>query len=212
MTYRAASVAASVVRLVALFDNLSKRTGAGIDGRRLFSSHRVATLKTGSVMKSISTVVLVILLALVSPATAAPDVAKPVIEQIEQQGYSVTEVSWTWLGRILISAKNETSLREVVLNRITGQVVSDRAFPLSGDTGLGLSVEGPVGGLGKSVDNAQDDAAGAVGAATGDVSGSAAGGVGGAAGAAAGAAGGAAGAAGGAGGGSGGSGGDGGGR
>lgn len=130
-------------------------------------------------MKHLSVIPLAILLASTAPAIAQPDVAEPVVSRIEEQGYSVTEISRTWLGRILITAQNETHLREVVLNRVTGQVLSDKAFPLGDDGGADTSAEDSVDGLGQEAGDTAGDAAGAVGDAAGGVTGGAADGVGG---------------------------------
>ena len=73
------------------------------------------------------------MLAMVSLAGAARaqnEVSAPVIEALESQGFVVTEVRRTWLGRILIESRNETYLREVVLNRRTGVVLQDQLFAL----------------------------------------------------------------------------------
>lgn len=64
-----------------------------------------------------------------SPAMAGPDVADPVIARVEAEGYSVSDVSKTWLGRILITAEDDQNLREIVLNRTTGEILRDRLFP-----------------------------------------------------------------------------------
>lgn len=62
-------------------------------------------------------------------ALANPDIAAPVIERIESQGYTVEEVRRSWLGRLIITARNKDSQREIVLNRKTGEVLRDTAFP-----------------------------------------------------------------------------------
>ncbi|MHA6261937.1 hypothetical protein ACXYMO_01945 [Arenibacterium sp. CAU 1754] len=81
-------------------------------------------------MKRFASTLLIIGLCAATPALAGSDVAAPVVTQVEQQGYAVSEVTRTWLGRVLITARSETHLREVVLNRTTGQVLRDQLFPL----------------------------------------------------------------------------------
>lgn len=48
-----------------------------------------------------------------------------VIGALEANGYSVQQVSTTWLGRVKISARNDVHLREVVVSRSTGEILSD---------------------------------------------------------------------------------------
>lgn len=69
------------------------------------------------------------LIVLHGAAEAQTTLADPVIARIEAEGFTVSEVSRTWLGRILIVAEDQTSLREVVLNRTTGEIMRDRRFP-----------------------------------------------------------------------------------
>lgn len=47
----------------------------------------------------------------------------------------MTEVKRTWLGRILIIAESATQLREIVLNRKTGQILHDRTYPQQRSSG-----------------------------------------------------------------------------
>ena len=81
-----------------------------------------------------STVLLLLMLAhqpaMAQTADQTPDIAQPVVSRLQTEGYAVTEVSRTWLGRILITATTEGHLREIVLNRTTGEVLRDRLFPL----------------------------------------------------------------------------------
>ncbi len=69
-----------------------------------------------------------------TPALAGSDIADPVVEQIEADGYTVSDVTRTWLGRIVITAVKGANLREVVLNRTTGEVLRDRLFPMPATT------------------------------------------------------------------------------
>ncbi|MCA0873735.1 hypothetical protein LCL97_23125 [Seohaeicola saemankumensis] len=76
-------------------------------------------------------IALIALMAWHSPASAAStDVADPVVARIEAEGFEVSNVRRTWLGRIVITAQDGRSLREVVLNRTTGAVLRDELFPL----------------------------------------------------------------------------------
>ncbi|WP_298922631.1 hypothetical protein [uncultured Roseobacter sp.] len=76
-----------------------------------------------------------------TPAHAQTSVADDVITRIEADGYTVTEVKRSWLGRIVIIASNSTDLREVVLNRTSGEVLRDQRFP--NDTAEGASRSAP---------------------------------------------------------------------
>lgn len=64
-----------------------------------------------------------------TPAHAQVAVAQDIIARIEAEGYTVTEVKRSWLGRIVITAYSKTDLREVVLNRTSGEVLRDQRFP-----------------------------------------------------------------------------------
>jgi hypothetical protein len=48
-----------------------------------------------------------------------------VIAALEQQGYEVLDTRRSLLGRIIITAKNGTHTREVVMRSLTGQILSD---------------------------------------------------------------------------------------
>jgi hypothetical protein len=82
------------------------------------------------------------------PGYAQQNVADPAIARIEAEGYVVSDIRRTWLGRIAITAKNGQSLREIVLNRTTGAVLSDQLFAMPSDqpaTGMTPSGEAPSG-------------------------------------------------------------------
>lgn len=72
-------------------------------------------------------------MALHSPAfaqsAAEASVADGVIARIQSEGYTVTEVRRSWLGRIVITADNPQGQREIVLNRTSGEVLRDQRFP-----------------------------------------------------------------------------------
>lgn len=63
-----------------------------------------------------------------TPALAQSAQTADVIAQIEADGYTVTDVRRSWLGRIVITATKDTDLREVVVNRTSGEVLRDQRF------------------------------------------------------------------------------------
>ena len=73
---------------------------------------------------------LLVLLLWQHPARAEPDITKPVISRLESEGFAVAGIKRTWLGRIVITARNRQNLREVVLNRTSGEVLRDSLFSL----------------------------------------------------------------------------------
>lgn len=44
---------------------------------------------------------------------------------LESQGYTVTEIEKTWLGRLRIEASNGSKEREIVIDRATGEILRD---------------------------------------------------------------------------------------
>ena len=60
-------------------------------------------------------------------------VVPPVIARLEAQDCAVTEVRMSWLRRIVVTCETATRLREVVVNRSSGAVLSDRTFDLPDD-------------------------------------------------------------------------------
>ncbi len=80
----------------------------------MFSSHILASFA--------------VVMLLHSPAQAQVSVADDVIARIEAEGYTVEEVKRSWLGRIVITASDQNELREVVLNRTSGEVLRDQSF------------------------------------------------------------------------------------
>lgn len=65
------------------------------------------------------------------PALAAEPiaaVATPVIDRLGTEGYLVTGTRRSWFGRVVILATRDGIVREVVLNRTTGAILSDRLF------------------------------------------------------------------------------------
>ena len=48
-----------------------------------------------------------------------------VIASLEAEGYKINDVRTTWLGRIKVMAQSTLNLREVVVSRATGEIMSD---------------------------------------------------------------------------------------
>lgn len=136
-------------------------------------------------MKHCLPLLLIGFLGLTSPALADTDISDPVVALIEAQGYEVIEVRQTWLGRVLITARNNAYLREIVLNRTTGQILRDQLFAQAtakasetpeptqdqiedqltdSVTGAAPGVSGTVGG---AVSGAADGVAGGIGGGVG---------------------------------------------
>lgn len=72
-----------------------------------------------------------VFLALFAGLTALPTRAETVAEVIQilrQDGYTVTDIGRTFLGRIRIEAVSDTHLREVILSASTGEIKQDAIF------------------------------------------------------------------------------------
>ena len=94
----------------------------------------------------------ILLLGWTAPALAQTDVTAPVVQMLQDEGYKVSEVRRTWLGRILIVAKKGKTLREVVLNRRSGAILNDQVFSETPNSDMpsnpaGTHTPGP-GGMG----------------------------------------------------------------
>lgn len=48
-----------------------------------------------------------------------------VVASLEAEGYVIKDIQTTWLGRIKILAASRANLREVVVSRTTGEIMSD---------------------------------------------------------------------------------------
>jgi len=83
-----------------------------------------------------------------APVQAESDFIAPVISRLEAEGFTITEVKRTWLGRILITATNSQGLREIVLNRHNGEALRDRMFPTSETATLPQTGTPPDTGMG----------------------------------------------------------------
>jgi uncharacterized membrane protein YgcG len=85
----------------------------------------------------------ILLLGWTAPALAQTDVTAPTVQMLQDEGYKVSEVRRTWLGRILIVAKKGQTLREVVLNRRSGAILNDQVFNENPDTYMPSNPPGP---------------------------------------------------------------------
>ncbi len=77
---------------------------------------------------------LVLVLAATLPALADA-IADQVVANLRAQGYTVREMSRTWLGRMWILADNGTVQREVVFNPGTGEILRDYAVLMPATAG-----------------------------------------------------------------------------
>lgn len=64
------------------------------------------------------------------PDYVKAELVMPLIMRLEAEGFTITEIKRTWLGRILILSSNGEYLRETVLNRRSGEILRDRLFNL----------------------------------------------------------------------------------
>jgi len=74
-------------------------------------------------------IIFILVLAMALPM-ARPIFANPIadsaVSQLRKQGYNDIQVQRTLLGRIRITATNETYTRELVIHPITGEIMRDR--------------------------------------------------------------------------------------
>jgi len=76
--------------------------------------------------------VLVVVALLVSGAKAGADtISDQVVKNLRAQGFDVVQMDRTWLGRMWILARNDTTQREVVFNPATGEILRDYAVLLA---------------------------------------------------------------------------------
>lgn len=76
------------------------------------------------------TTALVLLLGQAPANAQGSEITGPVVSRIESQGYTISRIARTWLGRIVITAHDGRNLREVVVNRTNGEILRDSLFPL----------------------------------------------------------------------------------
>lgn len=55
-----------------------------------------------------------------------------VVGELQDSGYIVDAVTQTFLGRIRITARNAVQIREIIMSRSTGEIMSDSVSALSG--------------------------------------------------------------------------------
>lgn len=80
-----------------------------------------------------------------SPAVAQTDFTAPIIERLQEDGYTISDVRRTLLGRILIVANKRATLREVVINRKTGAILHDHIFATSTMPSTSETISTPPG-------------------------------------------------------------------
>ena len=108
------------------------------------------------------------LTALASPLSAAPQVVGPlavfsaqahveIVSALRADGYEVTSVTRTWLGRVKIKAVKNGLGREVVVSRHTGEVKSDRSYAPKASNGNGSNRNSGGNGNGGGNDDNDDD-------------------------------------------------------
>lgn len=86
-----------------------------------------------------------------APAQAPDSPLASAIAWLEADGYTVVDARLSWFGRLVVTATRAGALREVVLNRTTGAVLSDRLFAQAstgdaGSGGAGAAMSGSGGG------------------------------------------------------------------
>jgi hypothetical protein len=77
---------------------------------------------------------LLAVLSLSAEAFAQSSVADDVVARLQSSGYTISNVRKSWLGRIVVTASNETLEREIVLNRTSGEVIRDQTFEITPET------------------------------------------------------------------------------
>ncbi len=99
-----------------------------------------------TVMKWFSLIhVAVIATALVSGPAGAAEPLDQIVGQLRAQGYQVKTVSRTWLGRIKVEAEGDGYQREVVFNRVTGEILRDYRSRMEGSQSNGNASSATTG-------------------------------------------------------------------
>lgn len=110
--------------------------------------------------------------------------ANDVIVQLRDAGFTINAVTRTFLGRVRIEASNDTTVREVVVSRSTGEILSDRVNTRAeasggasgnasgGPSATGTTASGGIAG-GNATGSAETGVTASGGIAGGAVSGSA---------------------------------------
>lgn len=76
-------------------------------------------------------VFLVAALLVLGAKAGADTISDQVIKNLRAQGFEVVQMDRTWLGRMWILARNDTTQREVVFNPATGEILRDYAVLLA---------------------------------------------------------------------------------
>lgn len=79
-------------------------------------------------LRILSAIVLGTIIA-AGPAAAQESGVSDVVRTLRAEGFQVTRIGRTWLGRIRIEAENNSSTREVIVSRSTGEILQDATFP-----------------------------------------------------------------------------------
>lgn len=95
------------------------------------------------------------------PAFAIDDAAtRSVVRQLERQGFEITSVSRTLLGRVRVVARRGDVVREIVFDPRNGAILRDYTTTRSGEPRIGPSPESDnpgEGGAGEDGDDDDDD-------------------------------------------------------
>jgi hypothetical protein len=93
------------------------------------------------------------------PAFAIDDPAtRSVVRQLERQGFTVTSVSRTLLGRVRVVAERGDVVREIVFDPRNGAILRDYTTTRSGERRIGPSPEGDgAAGAGSGGEDDDDD-------------------------------------------------------
>ncbi|MDP3960910.1 MAG: hypothetical protein Q8Q26_12785 [Pseudorhodobacter sp.] len=76
-----------------------------------------------------------------------------VLAELEMEGYTINQLTTTWLGRMKITAQSAANLREVVVSQTTGEIMSDVILQVfangnagldSGQTGTGTNADSGI--------------------------------------------------------------------
>lgn len=87
------------------------------------------------------------LLALVVGRAGASGFTDVYVSKIKSEGFTITVVYRTWLGRMVIKSQDETRLRETVFDPGTGALLQDKIIPIDHITlleDLGRFVDGEL--------------------------------------------------------------------
>lgn len=80
---------------------------------------------------------LVLIIALLPSMGLAQTAQDSIVSQLTQQGFRDISVSRTFLGRVRITAISDELRREIVFNRVSGEIIRDYWEELDDDDGVG---------------------------------------------------------------------------